>query len=282
MNGICKAKKAIIRYNGIELDGYMTPDGGYWFSKTQAGLTIDKDHKSVGRFLDGDSPEALPYKDFSHGQEFRIEGNNATFHGITLEVTAAYWAYWAQKGNTKALALVTTSTVECLTRLFDDAFGVTRTEAERQQMNVQNMDANEALFQVLAMVQSMNERFDAQEARYQEMKEERRVLSEANEELEELKDEIESYPQFLYLLEVAKNELDITDYPNGITCKQYLEQNLIPLDTNSWCTLSRRTASFYRSTKGRSPERRGSQNIYRSIDVAYIVATLRLIMLGKR
>lgn len=281
MNGICKAKKAIIQYNGIELDGYMTPDGGYWFSKTQAGLTIDKGDYSLQRWLDGNSPEALPYKDFSPLQ-LGIEGNNATFHGITLEVTAAYWAYWAQKGNTKALALVTTSTVECLTRLFDDAFGVTRTEAERQQMNVQNMDANEALFQVLAMMKAMNERFDAQEARYEEMKEERRVLSEANEELEELKEEIESYPQFLYLLEVAKNELDITDYPNGITCKEYLEQNLIPLDASCWCTLARRTASFYRSTKGRSPERRGSHNIYRSIDVAYIVATLRLIMLGKR
>ncbi|HET8686788.1 MAG TPA: hypothetical protein VFM18_08995 [Methanosarcina sp.] len=276
-----KAKKATIVYNGIELEAYQLPDGSYHLSKTQVGKAIEKHNDSLREWLSGKSPEALPYKDFSL-TELSIEGNNATFHGVPLELAAAYWTYWAQRGNTIALALVSTSVVESLTRLCNTAFGVENNEVAIQQMNVQNVDTNRAIFEMMAMLQAMNDRLEAQENRYQRLDEERAMLAEQNEELEELKEEIESYPQFLYLLDVAKNELDVTDYPNGVTCKQYLEENRIPLDKDHWCTLSRRTASFYRSTKGRSPERRGNHNIYRSIDVAYIVATLRLIMTGKK
>lgn len=276
-----KAKKATIVYNGIELEAYQLPNGTYYLSKTQVGLAINKNHKSLGQFLDGTSPEALPYKDYDHGQ-VQIESTQLCIHPVPLDLAAAYWTYWAQRGNTTALALVSTSVVESLTRLCNTAFGVENNEIAIQQMNVQNVDTNRAIFEMMTLLQSMNDRLDAQETRYQRLDEERAMLAEQNEELEELKEEIESYPQFLYLLDVAKNELDVTDYPNGVTCKQYLEENRIPLDKDHWCTLSRRTASFYRSTKGRSPERRGNYNIYRSIDVAYIVATLRLIMTGKK
>lgn len=281
MTTTSKARKAQIVYNGIELDAYQLPSGEYNLSKNQVGAAIDKDHKSLGRFIEGNSQEALPYKGFVHGQ-ISIEGNNAIFHGVPLNLAAAYWTYWAQKGNTTALALVSTSVVESLTRLCNTAFGIENNEVAIQQMNVQNVDTNRAIFEMMTLLQSMNDRLEAQENRYQRLDEDRALLAEQNDDLEEFKEEVESYPQFLYLLDVAKNELDVTDYPNGVTCKQYLTENQIPLDAGYWCTLSRRTASFYRSTKGRNPERRGNHNIYRSIDVAYIVATLRLIMTGKK
>lgn len=276
-----KAKKATIVYNGIELEVYQLPNGEYNLSKTQVGKAIEKHRESLSDFLKGTSPEALPFKDCNLS-EVQIEGTQLNIHSVPLNLAAAYWTYWAQKGNTTALALVSTSVVESLTRLCNTAFGVENNEVAIQQLNVQNVDTNRAIFEMMSLLQSMNDRLEAQENRYQRLDKDRAMLAEQNDELEEFKEEVESYPQFLYLLDVAKNELDVTDYPNGVTCKQYLEENRIPLDKDHWCTLSRRTASFYRSTKGRSPERRGNYNIYRSIDVAYIVATLRLIMTGKK
>ncbi len=281
MTTTSKARKAQIVYNGIELEAYQLPNGEYNLSKTQVGKAIEKHHDSVREWLCGKSPEALPYKDFTVA-EIAIDGCIGTFHAVPLNLAAAYWTYWAQKGNTTALALVSTSVVESLTRLCNTAFGIENNEVAIQQMNVQNVDTNRAIFEMMTLLQSMNDRLEAQENRYQQLDEDRALLAEQNDELEEFKEEVESYPQFLYLLDVAKNELDVTDYPNGVTCKQYLTENEIPLDAGYWCTLSRRTASFYRSTKGRNPERRGNHNIYRSIDVAYIVATLRLIMTGKK
>lgn len=109
---------------------------------------------------------------------------------------------------------------------------------------------------------------------------EKQQLQEENIELNEFKEEVEIFPEFVRMLEIAKNEIPLTEYLNGVSCKEYLIQNHIPLDEEAWCTLSRRTASYYRSTKGKNPTKRGSHNVYYSTDVAYIVATLNLIMRG--
>ena len=140
---------------------------------------------------------------------------------------------------------------------------------------------------ILSMLSDMNKRMEnltnqmiETNAKYDELKSDKLQLQAENEELTEFKEDVEIYPEFMYLLDVAKNELAVTDYQHGVTCKEYLIQNDIPLSQSAWCTLSRRTASFYRSTKGRSPHKRNGQYIYCSIDVAYIVATIRLIMKG--
>jgi hypothetical protein len=200
------AKKAEIVYNNIGLEVYQLPDGSYHLSKTQVAKAIEKYDSSVQEFLQGKSPEALPYKGFSF-REIGIEGLNTTFHSVPLTIAAAYWTYWAQKGNTKAAALVATSVTE-------------------------------------------------------------------------YKEKVETYPEFADLLDVAKSEIGQHEYLQGVTCKQFILLNNIPLNEDAWCTLPRRTASFYSSTKGFDPKRRGSHNVYYNQDVAYIVATLRLIMKG--
>ena len=102
-----KAVKSQIVYNGIELEVYQLPSGEYQLSKTQVGLAIEKDHKSLGRFLEGNSPEALPFKDLKLNIS-TIDGNNASFHLIPLNVAYSYWMYHARRGDLKAQNLITT------------------------------------------------------------------------------------------------------------------------------------------------------------------------------
>jgi hypothetical protein len=109
MLGISKAKKATIVYNGIELEGYMLPDGSYHLSKTQIAGSIEKRHQSVVEFLQGKSPEAAPYKDFFENSfpEIGIEGNNGYFHGVPLDLAYNYWLYHANKSWKPAQDLIT-------------------------------------------------------------------------------------------------------------------------------------------------------------------------------
>lgn len=110
--------------------------------------------------------------------------------------------------------------------------------------------------------------------------EEMQDVKEEKEKLEEFKDDVENYVEFSRLLDVAKNEVDDDDYPDGISCQQYIIINGIPLHENAMCTLARRTASYYRSTKGVNPAKHCGKNIYRGKDVAYIITTIQMLMRG--
>ena len=151
-----KAVKSTVIYNGIELEVYQLPNGEYHLSKTQVGLAIEKDHKSIGRFIEGTSPEALPFKGHTFGQ-VQVENSPNPIHSVPLNMAAAYWTYWASKGNTTAMALVSTSVVESLTRLCDNAFGVEKSETEYAKQNIANIDTNKALFELMQMMSNLNQ-----------------------------------------------------------------------------------------------------------------------------
>ncbi|MEO6860129.1 MAG: hypothetical protein ABI180_01070 [Microcoleus sp.] len=53
---------------------------------------------------------------------------------LPLEVVGAYWLWQAARGNKQALSLVMALLTETLERRFDNAFDVTRTELERNQL----------------------------------------------------------------------------------------------------------------------------------------------------
>jgi hypothetical protein len=55
------------------------------------------------------------------------------FNALPLDVVTAYWLYQSSQGNQQALALVWALLSESLERRFDDAFGVIRTEQERNE-----------------------------------------------------------------------------------------------------------------------------------------------------
>ena len=99
-----KAKKATFNLGSLVLDGYQLPDGSYRMSQTQVSAVLNKTHKSVGEFLEGKSPQALPYKGSMPQQKLKVEGVQNYVLGITLEIAKAYWLYWALNGDTRAIS----------------------------------------------------------------------------------------------------------------------------------------------------------------------------------
>ncbi|MEG4160225.1 hypothetical protein QUA06_26990, partial [Microcoleus sp. POL8_C6] len=56
------------------------------------------------------------------------------FNALPLEVVTAYWLSQAGEGNKQALSLVWALLTETLERRFDSAFGVIRSETERNEL----------------------------------------------------------------------------------------------------------------------------------------------------
>ena len=138
----------------------------------------------------------------------------------------------------------------------------------------------EMLLQIMNTLNEVKQKQDSQQLLLESSRREKEELEEQVDALMEFKDDVENYTEFARMLEITTNDIGEDDYPDGISCLNYLRLNGIPLDQNAWCTLTRRTASYYRSTKGRSPQKRYGQFIYRNKDVAFIIATIRLIMRG--
>ncbi|HET8686640.1 MAG TPA: hypothetical protein VFM18_08250 [Methanosarcina sp.] len=155
----------------------------------------------------------------------------------------------------------------------------------QKELGYEHGESRDTLFSQLSLmmqeaIQPILQTVEKQNKMLESSFEEKQQLQDENTELNEFKEEVEIFPEFVRMLEIAKNDIPLTEYLDGISCKEYIIKNRIPLDEEAWCTLSRRTASYYRSTKGKNPTKRGSHNIYYSTDVAYIVATLNLIMRG--
>ena len=252
-----KAVKSTVNYNGIELEVYQLPSGEYHLSKTQVGKAINKHRESLSDFVNGSSQEALPYKGFSPIQ-IQIEGNNATFHSIPLNMAAAYWTYWASKGNTVAQALVATSVVESLTRLCDNAFGHKRSEEEMQQQNIETMQLNKMMFKLLNEFESMRE----------EMKE----LTERTKRLDKLE---ENGKRHVGCLNVLQHEVDTDDY---ITARQFLTSK--GLQNSEFASkFSRRSAQAMRVGKNlETLNMRNGQVLYAPNDLPYLEETLKSIL----
>ena len=84
-----KAKKATFKLGSLVLDGYQLPDGSYRMSATQVAKALNKHHKSVGEFLEGNSPQALPHKGSPQLPKLKVEGVNNYVCSITLEIAKA-------------------------------------------------------------------------------------------------------------------------------------------------------------------------------------------------
>lgn len=126
-----KAIRKIVEIGaGIEVEGFMQPGGSYRLSKTSAALAIGKPRNSVVVTLRRKTPEALALKGQFDVVKICVEGNNGLIDAISLETTALYWQYWAAKGHPPAQAIIAAATAEVLTRRFDLAFGMKRTEED--------------------------------------------------------------------------------------------------------------------------------------------------------
>ena len=161
-----KAKKATFKLGSLVLDGYQLPDGSYRLSQTQVCSVLNKTHKSVGEFLEGNSLQALPHKSSSL-QKIQVEGVKNVIGEVTLEIASAYWFYWALKGDALAQALAQACLEEALERRLDSAFNVERTERYyndrlelRIESSIKRIKFTDAIAHYLETYQSYNLRLE--------------------------------------------------------------------------------------------------------------------------
>jgi hypothetical protein len=130
-----KAVKATISLGSIPLDVYLLPDGSYKLYVESVTAAIDKPSNDLLDFLQGKSPQALPYKNRRVLQEpmIEVEGYGGSIKPIPVELATAYWFHRALKNNAIAQALVQASLIETIERRADVAFECKRTEVEYNQ-----------------------------------------------------------------------------------------------------------------------------------------------------
>ena len=135
MSDPLKATRAIIPIGPIEVDGFMLPDGSYRMSQAQVSKCISDDSVYARNFLKSRTLKALRGEGYTP-ETFDVDSTGQVrgetrIQGWTLDIVYAYWVYRCFKGSQQAYSLVMALGVESLERRFDAAFGVTRTEQER-------------------------------------------------------------------------------------------------------------------------------------------------------
>ncbi|MBD0344907.1 MAG: hypothetical protein ICV63_08800 [Coleofasciculus sp. Co-bin14] len=126
-----KAERAAIHLGDIPLEVFKLKNGEYRLSQTQSTEAVDKTEDQFRKFLTSQSPEALPYKGFKAGK-WTVNGSKGKASLIPIELTVAYWTKEAIGGNAKAARLLGACAIESIERRADAAFGVQRSEEERQ------------------------------------------------------------------------------------------------------------------------------------------------------
>jgi hypothetical protein len=138
MNDPIKAKRVLIQHGEFELEVFQMPGGEYRLSQSQILERIDEDPAWISR-LTKKAPKnlkALQDKGFRGCLiPVKIEGEAKARQAKTLSIEDAghVWGWFAINGNAKALAMLVASNTESIERRADAAFGVIRSEAERNE-----------------------------------------------------------------------------------------------------------------------------------------------------
>lgn len=136
MTDSTKATRATVTIGNLAIEGFMLPDGGYRLSQTQAAESVGLKVQNVSDFLRSKALKSLMGEGYTP-QISEIEPDESQGRGggrinaVPIEVVSKYWLWQSFRGNKKALALVDALMTETIERRFDAAFGVSRTEQER-------------------------------------------------------------------------------------------------------------------------------------------------------
>jgi hypothetical protein len=138
MTDSTKATRTMVSIGSLMVDGFMLPDGAYRMSQAQAAEAIAEPPVYALRFLQSKDSKVLlgeAYTDYTP-ESVEVEPEpgkrgQTRINALPLEVVTAYWLTRAFRGNRKAFLLSWALVTESLERRFDSAFGVTRSEQER-------------------------------------------------------------------------------------------------------------------------------------------------------
>ena len=141
-----KATRTTVTLGSLEIDGFMLPDGSYRMSQAQTAKCVGKPAMNASRFLGSKSFKALLGEGYTDHTPESVEiepepgkRGQSRFNALPLEIVTAYWVDQCSQGNKSAIALVMALATETLERRFDAAFGVTRTEQERDERLAQQV-----------------------------------------------------------------------------------------------------------------------------------------------
>ena len=105
-------------------------------SQTQAAESVGLTERNAREFLQSKALKSFMGEGYTP-QISEIEPDESQGRGgsrinaVPIEVVTKYWLWQLLRGNKRALALVDALTTETIERRFDTAFGVSRTEQER-------------------------------------------------------------------------------------------------------------------------------------------------------
>lgn len=137
-----KAQHQQIHLGDRPLDIFRLPDGRYCLSLSSAAEAIGKRTCSIFQFLRskalktivGNGSQFLSFPD-----ELNIEGYPRAIVPVGIDVATLYWQAQAFKRDANAQALVNALLKQSLRDLADAAFGVKRTDGERQESFAQDL-----------------------------------------------------------------------------------------------------------------------------------------------
>ena len=134
MTNITKSIRSTFTLGVKELSCFQRPDGSRFLSQSEVCRAVNKPAKRMVELLESKKGQALIDKGFEKGLEKEPVVNSKPITPVTLEQATTFWALELSIGNLEALALVTACSTETLERRVDRAFGVTRTEFERDDL----------------------------------------------------------------------------------------------------------------------------------------------------
>ena len=133
-----KATRATVTIGTLNVEGFRMPNGDYRMSQQQASESIGDAPVYALRFLASKNSKALLGEAYTDYKPEAIEVENESggrgqtrINALPLEVVSAYWLFRSHQGSRDALVLCWAVIAESLERRFDFAFGVARTEQER-------------------------------------------------------------------------------------------------------------------------------------------------------
>ena len=145
-----KAKRATVAIGPLSVDGFQMPDGSYRMSQTSAADSVGLGRQNVSDFLRSKAIKSLLGEGYT-GQIFEVEVEStaqvrgqARINAIPLEAVVAYWHWQSYRGNKQALQLCMALATETLERRFDAAFGVERSEDDRNTLLAQRLQQTES------------------------------------------------------------------------------------------------------------------------------------------
>ncbi len=158
------ARRARIQIGVLEVEGFMLPDGSYRMSQSQAAEIVGLSERNARDFLsskafkslrgEGYTPAIFEIDEVSQGR------GQSRFNALDLDVVITYWTWQCFRGNKQALTLLIALATETLERRFDTAFGVARSEQDRDERLASTLEQMEGYlkeamdYEVLAQADS--------------------------------------------------------------------------------------------------------------------------------